>query len=89
MSPFYLEKCDVTTQVTPTMASLNRKDMPDHCGITRPILTLEMTTTSPSGRLALGVKTELIRMDSSETVFVTVFFPDSESERRSPRQRNY
>jgi hypothetical protein len=22
MSPFYLEKCDVTTQVTPTMASV-------------------------------------------------------------------
>jgi hypothetical protein len=29
----------------------------------------------------LGVKTEQIRMDSSETVFVTIFFSDSESER--------
>jgi hypothetical protein len=29
----------------------------------------------------IGVKTERIRTDSSETVFVTIFFSDSESER--------
>jgi hypothetical protein len=29
----------------------------------------------------LGVKTERIRMDSSETVFITIFFSDSKSER--------
>jgi hypothetical protein len=31
--------------------------------------------------LCIGVKTERIRTDSSETVFVTIFFLDSESER--------
>jgi hypothetical protein len=31
--------------------------------------------------LHLGVKTERIRMDNSETVFVTIFISDSESER--------
>jgi hypothetical protein len=29
----------------------------------------------------VGVKTERIRMDSSETIFVNIFFSDSESER--------
>jgi hypothetical protein len=29
----------------------------------------------------VGVKTERIQTDSSETVFVTIFFPDSEPER--------
>jgi hypothetical protein len=31
--------------------------------------------------IKVGVKTEQIRTDSSETVFVTVFFSDSKSER--------
>jgi hypothetical protein len=31
--------------------------------------------------VAVGVKTEWIRTDSSETIFVTIFFSESESER--------
>jgi hypothetical protein len=34
-----------------------------------------------AGLPGVGVKTERIRTDSSETVFVTIFFSDSESER--------
>jgi hypothetical protein len=40
-----------------------------------------MTCVEIIAPVRLGVKTERIRTDSSETVFVTIFFSNSESER--------
>jgi hypothetical protein len=68
-----LEQIDLVKMIMPTVQFIFLKFLFFSCLIIHDAPLLRY--------LLVGVKTERIRTDSSETIFVTVFVSDSESER--------